>query len=132
MPSPRSSFPAGEPSPHRPVGTDEIYFVVRVRHPRPDVLLVTAVGEVDVLTVSTLEDVLDSPLPPTTVLDLSELTLLSAVGLRVLEKAVARAAAEGRHLRLVAASRWIVNLLRMTELDLRVPVYRSISEALGG
>jgi anti-anti-sigma factor len=108
------------------------YFEIRRRHPRPDVLLVTATGEVDILTIGTLTDALDANLPATTVLDLSEVTLLSAVGLRALQEAVDRAEMERRQLRLVAANSCVIHLLRLTELDLRVPVFQSLPAALRG
>jgi anti-anti-sigma factor len=90
----------------------------------------TAVGEVDVLTIDTLTEALDADLPAVTVLDLSGVTLLSAAGLRAVKQAVDRADRERRQIRLVASSRGVTWLLRMTNLDLHVPVYGSLPAAM--
>lgn len=119
------------PTGERTLAAGDAYFVIYRQHQRPDVLLVTAAGEVDVMTNRTLADALDD-LPTTTVLDLSRVTLLSAVGLRVLHEAADRAEADRRRLRLVAANRCVLRLLRLAELDLRVPVYQSLPAALRG
>lgn len=128
--TPSSPFETGDSSPVPSASAEDACFVVRIRHPRPDVLVVTAVGEVDVLTVRTLNTVLGTDLPETTVLDLSDVTLLSAAGLRALRDAANRANAEHRRLRVVAVNPAVLHVLRLTELDLRLPVYTSLREAL--
>jgi len=130
--TPSSPFDAEDSSPDPSVSAADASFAVRVRHPRPGVLVVSAVGEVDVLTVRTLTDVLSIDLPATTVLDLSDVTLLSAAALRVLHDAADRAVKEHRRLRVVAVNSCVLHLLRLAELDLRVPVYPSVREALNG
>jgi anti-anti-sigma factor len=124
MPQPRRSS-----DPSATVSGDE-YLSVRVRRPRPDLLVMSVAGEVDVLTVGTLETALAADFPAVTVLDLSDVTLLSVVGLRALDQAAERAATERRQLRVVATHQSVIGLLRMINLDLRVPVFRTLSAAM--
>jgi anti-anti-sigma factor len=123
---------AGDSSPSAHVTAEDVYFVVCAWRPRPDVFLVAAAGEIDIQTIETLARVLDVDLPATTVLDLSDVTLLSAAGLRVLLAAAARADAERRRIRVVAHNPCVVRALQLTGLDLRAPVYRSLPAALRG
>src|SRR5262245_21931670 len=129
---PRPPCGAGDSSPSEYMTAEDVYFVVCVWRPRPDVLLVAATGEIDIQTIGTLARVLDVDLPDTTVLDLSDVVLLSAAGLRVLLAAAARADTERRRLRVVAANPSVVRALRVAGLDLRAPVYDSLPAALRG
>lgn len=123
---------AGDPSPVERAVTRAPYFTVRERRLGPDLLLITAAGDVDVLTVATLAAALEVELPAMTVLDLSLVTLMSAAGLRVLMAAATRAGPEHRQLRLVTANRSLTTLLRVTDIDQYVPVYPTLSAALHG
>ncbi|WP_410592798.1 STAS domain-containing protein [Amycolatopsis sp. lyj-23] len=103
---------------------------LRAEVERPGLLVLAASGEVDALTAETLQLALALGLPATTVLDLSELTLLSAAGLRVLVRAAERAATEGRRLLLVADNPVARRLLTLARLETAIPVHDSIEEAL--
>lgn len=97
---------------------------------RPDLLVIAAVGEIDLLSARSLQRALWQDMPAATVVDLSEVTFLSGAGLRVLEKAADRAHAERRRLGIVGATRPVVRLLRLIGLESRLPLYRALSDAV--
>ncbi len=96
-----------------------------------DLLILRVSGDLDMVTSPRLRRNLDRSLPASTVIDLSQVTFLGAAGLRVLENAAARALAERRAISLVTASSTVLRILRLFAFDVRVPVYLSLSDAIG-
>lgn len=106
--------------------------------PRRGLVLVRVFGEIDMLTVRHLHDVLDASLravaderdlgqdstlaggTPTVVCDLEGVTFLGASGLDAFAAAHETAVERGVHLVLVAAHRTVVRPLRLTALDRRL------------
>ena len=94
--------------------------------------IVTVAGEIDISTVSRLRERLferatsGAPL----VVDLGQVSFIDSVGLAVLVGAANRAAVHGGSLRVVCARPRIRQLLRLTGLDHRILLARSLDEAL--
>jgi RNA polymerase sigma-B factor len=83
-------------------------FSVLVDRPDPDVVVVSVVGEIDLLTASPLHDQLDRVLaagPPRLVIDLTHASFLGATALSVLINIRDVAAQQGTRLQLVAPKR---------------------------
>ncbi|MEU3626804.1 two-component system response regulator [Amycolatopsis coloradensis] len=95
-----------------------------------DLLIVSAAGEIDLATAGRLEHALRGDPPAITVLDLSEVTFLGVAGLRVIESAAARAHAEHRTVGVVASTRPVLRLLHLFGIDVHIPVYRHLANAL--
>ncbi|WP_414938252.1 STAS domain-containing protein [Amycolatopsis sp. cmx-11-51] len=95
-----------------------------------DLLILAVSGELDVTTSPLLQRKLNQPLPACTVIDLSGVTFLGAAGLGVLETACARTRAERRRMGLVTATSSVLRILRLFALDVRVPVYPRLSDAV--
>jgi anti-sigma B factor antagonist len=104
---------------------------IEVRHEQ-DYAVVTAAGEIDISTVIRLRERLfemaasGHPL----VVDLKQVSFIDSVGLAVLVGTANRAAAHGGSLRVACAPPKIRQLLRLTGLDGRIPLARTLDEAL--
>jgi anti-sigma B factor antagonist len=97
-----------------------------------DYAIVTAGGEIDISTVIRLRERVfemaasGHPL----VVDLKQVSFIDSVGLAVLVGTANRAAAHGGSLRVACAPPKIRQLLRLTGLDGRIPLARTLDEAL--
>jgi anti-anti-sigma factor len=120
----------GTPSDRESRRSAEPRLLVRQTEARAGVLVVAAAGTVDGTTAWLLQRALWRDLPATTVIDLSDVRVLSIAGVRVLEGAAARARAEQRRIVLVARSFSVTRVLRLFALDVRVPVYARLSDAV--
>jgi anti-anti-sigma factor len=98
--------------------------------PTPAATLVTVSGEVDLATVAQFRDRLDTAPNCDAVLKMSDVALLSAVGLRVLLDLQDRLAAVGAWLVLAAPSHPVRRVLDLTGLDLRLPMESTVEDAL--
>ena len=104
---------------------------IAVRHEQ-DCVIVTAAGEIDISTVTPLRDRLfevaasGAPL----VVDLERVSFIDSVGLATLVGTANRAAAHGGSLQVACARPKIRQLLRLTGLDRRIPLARTLDEAL--
>jgi anti-anti-sigma factor len=90
-------------------------------------------GEIDLLTVSTLGNVLDDlhhSRVPAVIVDLTEVTYCAAAGVRVLLDATARARWAGQRLAVVIASLTVARVLSATETTGGIDNYASLSEAM--
>lgn len=115
--------------PSAPPGADRLLRIRRIRW-RDDLLVVMAIGEVDAFTVPLLRDGLRPDVPPTLVLDLSEVTFLGVAGLRVLHDAVARTRKAHRRIGIVAATPPVERALRLLRAARDVPVYQNLADAI--
>ena len=94
--------------------------------------IVTVVGEIDISTAPQLRERLferaatGAPL----VVDLGQVSFIDSVGLAVLVGTANRAAAHGGSLQVACGQPKIQELLRLTGLDRRIPLVRSLDEAL--
>jgi anti-sigma B factor antagonist len=104
---------------------------VKVRHEQ-GCAIVTAAGEIDISTVTLLRDCLfevavnGAPL----VVDLEQVSFIDSVGLATLIGAAKRAEAHGGSLHVACALPKIRQLVRLTGLDCRIPLARTLDEAL--
>lgn len=103
---------------------------IEVRH-EPGYAAVTAAGEIDISTVTRLRDCLfelaarGGPL----VVDLEQVSFIDSAGLAVLVGTANRAAAHGGSLYAVCARPKVCKLFRLTGLDSRIPLARTMDEA---
>ena len=104
---------------------------IEVRHEQ-GYAIVAAAGEIDISTVTRLRDRLfdmaasGAPL----VVDLDQVSFIDSVGLATLVGTANRAAASGGSLQVVCARPRTRQLLRLTGLDRRIPLARTLGEAL--
>ena len=104
---------------------------IEVRHEQ-GYAIVAAAGEIDISTVTRLRDRLfdmaasGAPL----VVDLDQVSFIDSVGLATLVGTANRAAAHGGSLQVACARPKIRQLLRLTGLDRRIPLARTLDEAL--
>ena len=104
---------------------------IEVRRGR-GVAIVTVAGEIDIATVTRLRERLlevaasGRPL----VADLDRVGFIDSAGLSALVGAAKRAAASGGSLQVVCARPRTRQLLRLTGLDRRIPLARTLDEAL--
>jgi len=98
--------------------------------PTPAATLVTIFGEADLATVAHLRERLSTVPDRDAVVEMSELALLSAVGLKVLLDLQDRLAAVGARLMLAAPSHPVRRVLTVTELDARLPIEPTVADAL--
>ncbi|MCR6485118.1 STAS domain-containing protein [Amycolatopsis sp. OK19-0408] len=98
--------------------------------PRPGLLVISAAGEIDAVSVRLLQRATWQDLAPVTVLDLSRVTYLGAAGLRALGQASERAEAEGRRLCLVSPPHPVSAVLLTFWRDERVSRHPTLAEAL--
>jgi anti-anti-sigma factor len=97
---------------------------------RPDLLVMTVAGEVDLRTAPVLARAFDADVPPVTVVDLTRVTFLSAAGLRVLVAQAQRAQTETRCLGLVAHDSMAMRVLRTSGVAASIPTFESLSDAV--
>ncbi len=90
--------------------------------PTPAATLVTVSGEVDLTTVAQFRERLDTAPDCDAVMEMSDVALLSAVGLRVLLDLQDRLAAVGAWLVLAAPAHPVRRVLDVTGLDVRLPI----------
>jgi anti-anti-sigma factor len=117
-------------SPAIPVPTRSAPLVARRTEYRPGFLVLTFSGEIDALTLPILERELGSAPPGTTVVDLTQVAFVGLAGARALAAAAERAGAAGRRFGVVANSRTLARLFRITGLAAVVPMFASLSDAL--
>lgn len=97
---------------------------------RPGVLVISAAGEIDAVSVRLLQHATWQDLAPDTVLDLSRVTYLGAACLRALGQAAERAAVEGTRLCVVTPPHPVSAVLLTFWRDDRVAVFPTLAEAL--
>ncbi len=97
---------------------------------RDDLYVLRVAGELDMRTSPQLAEALDGDIPPVLVADLSQVTFLSAAGLRVLVTAAERAQEHGCCLGLVADGRLALRVLRMSGVAASIPTFESLSDAV--
>jgi anti-anti-sigma factor len=92
--------------------------------------VLTFAGEIDALTLPILERELAASPPGTTVVDLSQVAFLGLAGARALAAAAELAGSAGGRFGMVANSRTLARLFRITGLATAVPMFASLSDAL--
>ncbi|WIV55579.1 STAS domain-containing protein [Amycolatopsis nalaikhensis] len=92
--------------------------------------MLTFAGEIDALTLPILKRELGTAPPGTTIVDLTRVAFVGLAGARVLAAAAERAGSEGRRFGVVAHSRTLARLFRITGLAAVVPMFASLSDAL--
>jgi len=104
---------------------------MRVRR-EPGHVLVTVAGEIDIATVAQLEEQLSAlaVAGDTVLADLTQVSFIDAAGLRALGRAAGQAAAHGGSLHAICGRDHILRLFHLTGLDRRIPVARTLTEAL--
>lgn len=115
-------------SPTLPVPTRSAPLTARRTEYRPGLLVLTFAGEIDVLTLPILERELRTAPPGTTVVDLTQVAFVGLAGARALAAAAERAG--GGRFGVVANSRTLARLFRITGLAAVVPMFASLSDAL--
>ncbi|GLY40374.1 anti-anti-sigma factor [Amycolatopsis sp. NBRC 101858] len=117
-------------SPTFPVPTRSAPLVARRTEYRPGLLVLTFAGEIDTLTLPILQrELVESP-PGTTVVNLSKVAFVGLAGARALAAAAELAGQEGGRLVVVANSRTLARLFRITGLAAVLPMFASLSDAL--
>src|ERR1700761_8410869 len=104
---------------------------VRVRHEQGCAIVIVA-GEVDIASVAQLRERV-SPVPPPGVrliAALDRVSFIAAAGLGALVEEARRSAEHGGSLRVVCAQPQIRRLLKVTKLDGRLALARTVAEAL--
>ncbi|MFI5585687.1 STAS domain-containing protein [Amycolatopsis sp. NPDC051758] len=117
-------------SPSSPVPSRSAPLTARRTEYRPGFLVLTLAGEIDALTLPILERELRAAPPGTTVVDLTQVAFVGLAGARALAAAAERAGSEGRRFGVVANSRTLARLFRITGLAAVVPMFASLSDAL--
>jgi anti-anti-sigma factor len=117
-------------SPTFPVPTRSAPLTARRTEYRPGLLVLTFAGEIDALTLPILERELAASPPGTTVVNLAQVAFLGLAGARALAAAAELATEEGGRLVVVANSRTLARLFRITGLAAVVPMFASLSDAL--
>ncbi|WP_284745691.1 anti-sigma factor antagonist [Amycolatopsis sp. RTGN1] len=117
-------------SPTFPVPTRSAPLVARRTEYRPGLLVLTFAGEIDTLTLPILQRELAEPPPGTTVVNLSKVAFVGLAGARALAAAAELADQEGGRLVVVANSRTLARLFRITGLAAVLPMFASLSDAL--
>jgi anti-anti-sigma factor len=97
---------------------------------RPGLLVISAVGEIDALSVRLLQRATGTGLAAVTVVDLSRVTFLGAAGLRALGHTARRAHAERGRLCLVTPPHPVSVVLLTFWNDDRVFLYSTLAEVL--
>ncbi|OPC80782.1 hypothetical protein B4N89_07275 [Embleya scabrispora] len=93
----------------------------------------TVHGEIDMDSGPILDDALSrqvSAEPSRLLLDLSSVAFIDSFGLRILVRAERRAREAGGSLRLIAPTRAVERVLRLTGFTLMVAVHETVREAL--
>ncbi len=106
--------------------------VVRRKSPAPGMAVVTAVGEVDLVTAPRLRRALDRAREPVIFLDLAGVTFLAAAGLNVLLAANDAAREHGRRFAVVAAAGAARRSLEVSGVAAVVTSYPTLAHAVPG
>ncbi|EOD65999.1 STAS domain-containing protein [Amycolatopsis vancoresmycina] len=115
-------------SPTFPVPTRSAPLTARRTEYRPGLVVLTFAGEIDALTLPILERELRAAPPGTTVVvDLTQVAFIGLAGARALAAAAER---DGGCFGVVANSRTLARLFRVTGLAAVVPMFASLSDAL--
>jgi anti-sigma B factor antagonist len=95
--------------------------------------VVRVVGELDIATAPAVADALSRLEAPCdrVVLDLSGLTFIDSTGLRLAIAEHGRAVADGFDFALAGATGRVLNVLRLTGLDVTLPMAPDVTAALG-
>lgn len=117
------------PGQDEPIGESPSLHVRRTPY-RPDLVVVTVAGEVDLGTLPALTQAFQADTPPVTVVDLTRVTFLSAAGLGVLLKQAEHAQAEDRCIGLVAHDSVAIRVLRRSGVAASIPTFESLSDAV--
>lgn len=117
-------------SPIAPVPTRSAPLTARRTEYRPGLVVLTFAGEIDALTLPVLERELADAPPGTTVVDLTQVAFVGLAGARALAAAAERAASTRGGFGVVANSRTLARLFRITGLAAVVPMFASLSDAL--
>lgn len=117
-------------SPTFPVPTRSAPLAARRTEYRPGLVVLTFAGEIDALTLPILERELAASPPGTTLVDLTKVAFVGLAGARALAAAAERAAEDGGGFGVVANSRTLARLFRITGLAAVVPMFASLSDAL--
>ncbi|HEY3466964.1 MAG TPA: STAS domain-containing protein [Amycolatopsis sp.] len=117
-------------SPTPPVPSRSAPLTARRTVYRPGLHVLTFAGEIDALTLPILKRELGTAPPGTTIVDLTRVAFVGLAGARVLAAAAERAGSEGRRFGVVAHSRTLARLFRITGLAAVVPMFASLSDAL--
>jgi anti-anti-sigma factor len=104
------------------------------RRPQQDIVVLTAIGEIDSMTAARLSTALHRELehePALLVLDLTGVSFLSVAGVTVLDCATGRAVCANVPFALVTGdSRVITTALRHAELAPVMPTFRTVAQAV--
>jgi anti-sigma B factor antagonist len=100
-------------------------------------VIVTAAGDVDMLTVDRLRSAMGEgllePVSHPVIVDLSKVTFLSSRGLDALVQAAAEARRQNEPLRIVVDDQHcVIRPLEITGLDRVLALYRSVEDAISG
>jgi anti-anti-sigma factor len=101
---------------------------------RDDVTVVTVDGVVDLATAPAVEDLLAKLLedgPPAVIIDITAVTFLASVGLRILAETHERLGGS-RRFAVVAAGPVTARPIQLTRLDEFLALYPSVDDALAG
>lgn len=104
--------------------------LVRQTPYRPDLLVVTVAGEVDLRTAPVLAEAFPATPTPVTVVDLTRVTFLSAAGLGVLVAQAKRAQDQHRFVGLVAQDSVAIRVLKTSGVAASIPTFGSLSDAV--
>ncbi|WP_165436120.1 STAS domain-containing protein [Amycolatopsis suaedae] len=116
--------PVTRPPPHATTHLD-------VRQLRDeDILIISAAGEIDLVSLPSLRRAFEQPLPAVTICDLTEVTFMGVAGLGVLAAAATEADLERRRFGVVASTRCVTRLVTLFGLDRRFPVHARLPEAV--
>lgn len=111
--------------------TEPEYFEVGIRYPSEDRAVVTASGELDMLSAEALREALfDALANPLVVLDLSGVGFCDSGGLRVLIAAALRAEQSGRLFRVAAPSPPVAQIFGLTGVEELLKLYPDVDAAL--
>ncbi|HWM01883.1 MAG TPA: STAS domain-containing protein [Actinophytocola sp.] len=110
-------------------GPDPLLVLRRVPH-GPDLVVVVATGEIDLVTAPLLSRELAAASSPVVVLDLAEVTFLAAAGLTVLLSAKQRASAAGSRFGLVGATPAVRRVLEVTGIAELMPCHRTLEAVI--
>ena len=104
---------------------------LRTDRPAPNCVVLSVLGEIDLVTVPNLEAAIAEHVPaaPCLVIDLSEVTFFGSLGLSALMRAVTLAEDRGTRLLLVTGER-VRRTMEVTQTAELFTVYDSVDEAL--
>ncbi|TDV46087.1 STAS domain-containing protein [Actinophytocola oryzae] len=104
---------------------------LRTERPGPNCVLLSVLGEIDLVTVTGLETAVAEHVAaaPTLVIDLSEVTFFGSVGLAAIMRAMTLAEDRGTRLLLVAGRR-VRRTMELTKTTEFFAMYDSVEQAL--